>query len=403
MHFSPLKQSYDVIAKRLQDLPSYAMAAIAERKKELLATGVDVIDLGAGDPDLPPPDIAVRALTEALRDPRSSRYAFQTGSPELRAAIARYMARRFDVTIDADAEVLPLIGSKEGLAHLALATLDPGDVCVVPQPGYPAYLGGATFAGADVEIVPLRSQHDFLVELEEIPRSRLERVRLVYLNYPNNPTGAVAPRDYLERTISVCQKYGIVLAYDNPYVEITFDDYRAPSILEFDGAREVAVEFHSFSKTFCMTGWRLGWAVGNTSVIKALSKVKTYVDTGAFLAIQRAGGHVLDSIEPLAGELRQILRVRRDVLISALHETGCAAKAPKGGMYLWLPLPAGVESGRFSREALEEEGLVVLAGSAFGQAGEGYVRLSFIVDPNRLREAAARFGRVHDRFGGVPS
>ncbi len=297
-------------------LPAYAVAEIAVRKQELVRAGVDVIDLGAGDPDLPPPDIAVEAVAEALRDPATSRYAFQTGSHRLRESIAAYMARRFDVAVDPTQEVLPLIGSKEGLAHIAIALLNRGDVCVVPEPGYPAYLGGATIAGADIEVVPLRAEDGFLVELEKLPKSRLERTRLAFLNYPNNPTGAVASMDYLRRTIATCHRHGIVLAYDNPYVEMTFDGYRAPSILEIEGARDVAVEFHSFSKTFCMTGWRLGWAVGNSLALKALSKVKSYVDTGAFLAIQEAGASVLDRVEELAELNRAAMLERRDACTS---------------------------------------------------------------------------------------
>ncbi len=383
----------------MAQLPAYAVGQIAERKRQLVAEGVDVIDLGAGDADIAPPEIAVAALHEAAQERRMSRYAFQTGLMEFRESVQRFMERRFGATVDPQDEILPLIGSKEGLAHLPFAVLDPGDVCVVPEPGYPAYLGGAQLAGADIEIFPLRPDADFLVELGDLPADRLAKTKLVFLNYPNNPTAAVAPMDYLERTIDICRENGIVLAYDNPYSELTYDGYRAPSVLEVPGARDVAVEFHSLSKTFGMTGWRLGWAVGNSAVIKGLSKVKSYVDTGAFLAVQRAGAAVMDRAEELVEPVRAAFLERRDALLSALREVGIDCATPRATMDLWIPLPEGVPSLDFSRDLLEQEGLAVLAGSVFGAGGEGFVRLSFITEPERLREAAARMARVLDRYG----
>ena len=388
----------NVLSQRVMRLPTYAVGQIAERKRQLIAEGVDVIDLGAGDANLAPPAVAVESLHRAAQERAMSRYAFQIGSLEFRDAVARFMERRFDVSVDQLSEILPLIGSKEGLAHLPFAVLDPGDVCVVPEPGYPAYLGGARLAGADVEIFPLRPEADFLVELEDLSRERLAGTKLVFLNYPNNPTAAIAPRDYLERTVAICRKHGIVIAYDNPYSELTFDGYRAPSILEIPGAREVAVEFHSLSKSFGMTGWRLGWAVGNSEVIKGLSKVKSYVDTGAFLAVQRAGAAVIDRAEELIEPVREQFRVGRDALVTALRDVGIDCASPRATMYLWVPLPEGVPSGEFARNLLEQEGLAVLAGSVFGEGGEGFVRLSFIVEPERLREAAVRMARALDRF-----
>ncbi len=388
-----------MVSKRVAQLPTYAVGQIAERKRQLLADGVDVIDLGAGDADIAPPEIAVRALHEAAQERRMSRYAFQVGSMEFRESVQRFMERRFGVTVDPMDEILPLIGSKEGLAHLPFAVLDPGDVCVVPEPGYPAYLGGAQLAGADVEIFPLRPEADFLVELGDLPADRLAKTALVFLNYPNNPTAAIAPMQYLERTIAICRENGIVLAYDNPYSELTYDGYRAPSVLEVPGAADVAVEFHSLSKSFGMTGWRLGWAVGNPDVIKGLSKVKSYVDTGAFLAVQRAGAAVMDRAEELVELVRAEFLERRNALVSALKEVGMDCAPPPATMYLWVPLPEGIPSMDFARDLLEHEGLVVLAGSVFGSGGEGFVRLSFIAEPERLREAAGRMARVLDRFG----
>jgi LL-diaminopimelate aminotransferase len=382
------------LSKRIGKFPGYPLAEIPRRKRELLAAGVDVIDLGAGDADAPPPAVAVRALTEALKDPAMSRYGFQLGLPAFREAVVRYHQRRFGTSLDPMAEVLPLLGSKEGLAHLALATCEPGDICLVPEPGYQCYIGGAIASGAEPRIAPLVAEQQFLVELGELPRDVLRRTRLVYLNYPNNPTAAVAPRDYLERTVAVCREYRIALAYDNPYCEVTFDGYRAPSIFEIEGAREIALEFHSCSKTFSMTGWRLGWVVGNRELIKALTTVKSYHDTGPFLAIQAAGAAVLDRAEELAKATVQLFESRRDVTVRALGAAGFEVAPPQATLYLWVPLPEGIKSADFQKQAMEEEGVIVLAGSAFGPSGEGFYRIALTVGAERLQEGAERLGRV---------
>ncbi len=385
-------------SQRAASLPAYAMARVAAIKRRLLTEGRDVIDLSAGDADFAPPEIAVRTLADALRDPAMSRYPHQVGLPAFRDAVARYMERRFGVRVDPMNEILPLIGSKEGLAHLALAVLNPGDVCVIPQPGYPAYLAGATFAGADPFVCPLTPSTGFLVELDELPADRLERARLVYLNYPNNPTTAVAPRDYLERTVACCRERGIVLAYDNPYCEITFDGYRAKSVLEIPQARDVAIEFHSFSKSFCMTGWRVAWAVGNADIIAALSQVNSWLDTGVFLAVQRAAATVLDAAETIVPGYVEGFRVRRDVAVAALAEVGLAVEPPRATMYLWVPLPEGVASAELAERALEDEALAIMAGAAFGPAGEGYLRIALTVGEDRLREAMTRLQRAMERM-----
>ena len=382
------------LSKRIGKFPGYPLAEIPRRKRELLAAGVDVIDLGAGDADVPPPAVAVRALTEALKDPAMSRYGFQLGLPAFREAVVRYHQRRFGTSLDPMAEVLPLLGSKEGLAHLALATCEPGDICLVPEPGYQCYIGGAIASGAEPRIAPLVAEQQFLVELGELPRDVLRRTRLVYLNYPNNPTAAVAPRDYLERTVAVCREYRIALAYDNPYCEVTFDGYRAPSIFEIEGAREIALEFHSCSKTFSMTGWRLGWVVGNRELIKALTTVKSYHDTGPFLAIQAAGAAVLDRAEELAKGTAELFASRRDVTVQALAAAGFEVAPPQATLYLWVPLPEGIKSADFQKQAMEEEGVIVLAGSAFGPSGEGFYRIALTVGAERLQEGAERLGRV---------
>ncbi|HXY69071.1 MAG TPA: aminotransferase class I/II-fold pyridoxal phosphate-dependent enzyme [Gemmatimonadales bacterium] len=382
------------IARRVGTFPGYPLAQIPRRKRELVAAGVDVIDVGAGDPEEAPPAVAVEALTAALHDPAMSKYGFQLGLPAFREAVVRYHRRRFGTAFDPMTEVLPLIGSKEGLAHFALATTDPGDVVVVPEPGYQCYIGGAIASGGQARIAPLRPETDFLVELGELPREVLRRISLVYLNYPNNPTAAVAPRDYLERTVAVCREYGIALAYDNPYVEITFDGYRAPSIFEIEGAREVAVEFHSCSKTFTMTGWRLGWAVGNRELIAALTTIKSYHDTGPFLAVQQAAVAVLDQAETVAREAVRRFEARREVAVKALAAAGFEVAPPQATLYLWVPLPEGLKSAEFARLAMEEEGVIVMPGSGFGASGEGFFRVALTVGEERLAEAAERMGRV---------
>jgi LL-diaminopimelate aminotransferase len=379
-------------SSRLARLPAYAINELAAAKKRLLAAGRDVIDLSAGDADLPPPEIAVEVLAKAAAEPAMSRYAFQIGLIEFREAAAGYMKRRFGVDVDPMTELLPLIGSKNGLAHLPLAVLDAGDVCVVPEPGYPAYMG-AVLADADVELYPLRAERDFLVELDDLPAERLAATRLVFLNYPNNPTTALAPRDYLERTVEICHRHDIVLAYDNPYCEITFDGYEAPSILEIEGAREVSLEFFSLSKSFCMTGWRLGWVAGSAKLVAALAKVKSYVDTGQFLAIQKAGAAVLNRAEELVAPIRETFEVRRDVGVEAFRRVGLTVESPKATMYLWIPLPGSGTSADFAQELLEKEAVAVMPGSAFGKAGEGYFRIALTVGRDRLTEAADRLGQ----------
>ncbi len=382
------------IATRVGQLPGYPLADIPRRKRELLAAGVDLIDLGAGDADVPPPEIAVASLRRAVGEPTMSRYGFQLGLPAFRDAVVRYHRRRFGTELDPGTEILPLIGSKEGLAHFALATLGPGDVAIVPEPGYQCYIGGTICAGAEPHIAPLTPDADFLVELGELPPDLLRRTRVVFLNYPNNPTAAAAPRDYLERTVAVCREYGIALAYDNPYVEITFDGYVAPSIFEIDGARDVAVEFHSCSKSFAMTGWRCAWAAGNRELIAALGTIKSYYDTGAFLAVQQAAADTLDQAEALVRPAVERFRVRRDAVVAALRRVGFEVPVPPATMYLWVPLPDGIASAEFARQAMEDEGVVTLPGSAFGPSAEGFFRVALTVSEARLEEAAERIGKV---------
>jgi LL-diaminopimelate aminotransferase len=382
---------------RLQALPGYPLAEIPTIKRRLIESGMDVIDLGAGDNDTPPPALAVDALKAALGNSSLSKYGFQQGLLEFRQAASRWVERRFGFRFDPVTETLPLIGSKEGLSHLPVAVINPGDIAIVPEPGYQAYLGGSLLAGADPYIVPLRPENGFLLELDSLPPEVLRRARIVFVNYPNNPTAAVASHEYLERTVAACRRHDILLAYDNAYCDLTFDGYRAPSIFEVEGAREVAIEFFSLSKSYSMTGWRIGFAVGRPELIGALTRVKSYVDTGPFLAIQKAAVAALDNSEAIVAPIRAELERRRDAGVAALRAAGFVLDAPKAAMYLWVPLPAGIASGPFARRALEETGALVMAGSGFGPAGEGFFRIALTVSPERIAEAVGRIGTVLER------
>ena len=384
---------------RVRTLPEYPLAAIPQRKRELIARGVDVIDLGAGDADLAPPPAAVEALSRAAADPRMSRYGFGLGLPAFREAIARWMVRRFGLSFDPFTEIVPLIGSKEGIAHIAFAFTEPADVGVIPEPGYLAYLGGSVLAGATPHVVPLRQRNGFLLELDELPRDVLARTRIVYVNYPNNPTAAIAPRDYLERLVARCRELDALLVYDNAYSELAYDGYRPASIFEVAGAGDIAVEFHSLSKTYNMTGWRCGWAIARPELAQVLAKVKSFIDTGAFMAVQAAGVAALENWSDFLPGNLETFRARRDAAVAAFRANGFACDVPRATMYLWVSLPDGVPSAAFAERLMTDEGVIVLPGSAFGAGGEGFFRVSFIVSPERLTEAAARAGRVLNSFG----
>lgn len=385
-------------ARRLLTLPDYPLGRFPEKKRQLIARGMDVIDLGAGDADLAPPPVAVERLAAAARNPSMSRYGFGLGLVEYREAITRFMKRRFDLEFDPFTEIVPLIGSKEGISHVALAYAEDGDVTIIPEPGYLAYVGGTQLALGEPFRYALRPENDFLVDLDEIPADVLRRTRILYLNYPNNPTAAVAPRDYLEKVVRRCRELDILLVYDNAYSEMAFDGYRPPSIFEIDGARDVAIEFHSMSKTYNMTGWRCGWAVGAKELVAPLAKVKLFVDTGAFMAVQAASAAALDDWAEFAPRNIAVFEERRDAAVAAFRENGFDVIAPKATMYLWIPLPEHITSAEFAEFLMEEEGVIVLPGSSFGQGGEGFFRVSFVTSADRLREAAVRAGRVLTRL-----
>ena len=386
------------LAARLTSFPDYPLAHVPAKKHALLARGVDVIDLGAGDADLAPPAAAVAAIKQAADKPAMGRYGFGIGHVPFREAISAWMQSRFGTKFDPMTEVVPLIGSKEGIAHIAFGYLGAGDVAIVPEPAYQAYVGGTLLAGATPYIYPLRPRTNFLVDVDEIPADTLARTKVLYLNYPNNPTSAIAPSDYLAKVVRLCVERDILLVYDNAYSEFGFDGYVPPSIFEFEGARDVAIEFHSLSKTYNMTGWRCGWSVAKPEISTVLAKVKTFVDTGTYMGIQAAGVAAIASWKEFVPKNMAIFDERRLAATGAFRSAGFSCETPKSTMYLWVALPDGVPSKPFAEKLMEDEGVIVLPGAAFGDGGEGFFRVSFIVPPDRLREAATRAGRVLSTF-----
>ena len=387
------------LAARFETLPEYPLATIPQKKRELAARGVDVIDLGAGDADLAPPPKAIEALTKAAHTPSMSRYGFGLGLVSFREAISAWMTKRFGIRFDTIKEIVPLIGSKEGISHLALAYLEPGRLAIIPEPGYNAYQGGAMLASGEPYRYALRPRTNFLIDLDEIPQETLRRTRILYLNYPNNPTAAVAPREYLERVVARCREFDILLVYDNAYSELAFDGYVPPSIFEIEGARDVAIEFHSLSKTYNMTGWRCGWAAASPEICSVLTKVKSFTDTGQFMAVQAAGVAAIESYDQFMPGNLATFKARRDAAVEAFRAAGFSCELPRATMYLWIALPEGIPSAMFAERLLEEEGVVVMPGSGFGAGGEGFFRISFIVSPERIAEAAKRAGRVLASMG----
>jgi LL-diaminopimelate aminotransferase len=384
---------------RFRTLPDYPLATIPQKKRELAARGVDVIDLGAGDSDLGPPHGVVDALAKAAATPALNRYGFGLGLLAFREAVSAWMLRRFGLRFDPLTEIVPLIGSKEGIAHLALAYLDPSRLAIIPEPGYNAYQGGALLASAEPYRYALRPRTNFLVDVDEIPTDVLRRTGILYLNYPNNPTAAIAPREYLQRVVARCLECDILLVYDNAYSELTYDGYVAPSIFEIDGARHVAIEFHSLSKSYNMTGWRCGWAVASPEIAAVLSRVKTFVDTGQFMAVQAAAVAAIESYDSFMPGNVAAFKARRDAGAAAFRAAGFSCETPRATMYLWIALPGEIPSALFAERLLEEEGVIVMPGSAFGAGGEGFFRISFVTSPERIAEAARRAGRVLASMG----
>ncbi len=381
--------------ERLKQLPPYLFAEIDRKKRELIAKGRDVIDLGVGDPDLPTPDFIVEALSEAAKDPKNHRYALDTGMPVFRESIADFFQKRFRARLDPAEEILPLIGSKEGIAHLPLAILNSGDVALIPDPGYPPYRSGTLFAGGVPYFMPLLESNDFLPDLGAIPSDILKKAKLIYMNYPNNPTSAVASKAFFEDVIDFAYEHQLLVAQDAAYCEVGYEGYEAPSILEIEGAKEIAVEFHSLSKTFNMTGWRVGFAAGNTEALALLAKVKSNVDSGIFQAIQWAAKKALDEGERAHQALLKIYQKRRDTLVQGFRNIGWNFAPPPATFYCWIPVPPGYTSAELALQFLEQMSIVVTPGNGFGPHGEGYFRISLTISETRLEEAVGRIAKSH--------
>ena len=381
-------------AKRIQELTPYLFAEIDRRKNALEARGVDIISLGIGDPDLPTPPHIVEKLREAARNPVNHRYPDYEGLPAFRQAAASWYRTRFGVTLDPEREVVSLIGSKEGIAHMPIAFVDPGDVVLCPDPGYPVYAVGAGFCGATVYRMPLRKENRFLPDLKAIPKEVARQASLMWLCYPNNPTSAVTTKEFFREAIDFAARSDIILCHDAAYSEIYFDGEKPPSFLEVDGARDVGIEFHSLSKTYNMTGWRVGFAVGNAELVAGLGKVKTNIDSGVFQAVQEAAVAALSGDQGCVEESRRILQQRRDLALQALDKVGLTAVKPRATFYVWVETPKGYGAADFATRVLEETGVVVTPGTGFGPSGEGYVRLSLTVNGDRLTEALQRIQRM---------
>ena len=387
-------------ARRLDQVPPYLFAELERRIDALRAEGVDVISLGIGDPDLPTPAPVIEALRDAVRRPETHRYPSNRGLPEFREAVAGFYRDRFGVTIDPATEVIPVLGGKEGVAHVALACLDPGDVCLSPDPGYPPYTSGPVFAGADVHYLPLEERNAFMPNLDGISPEVAARANLLFSNYPNNPTGAVVADGFFERAVAFAAEHDLVAIHDASYTEIAFDGYRPPSFLATPGAKDAAAEIFSLSKGWNMTGWRIGWIAGNAEVVERYRRLKTNLDSGMFDALQHAAVAALTDAHDFPAEMSEVYRRRRDLMVDALAGIGIAAEPPRATPYIWFRVPDGHDSASFTELVLEQAAVIVSPGPSFGPSGEGYVRISLTVPDARLEEAAGRIAsslRVESR------
>ena len=377
-------------ADRIDKLPPYLFVGISRKIAEKRAQGIDVISFGIGDPDRETPGHVLDALDAGARKAPNHRYPESEGLPEFRKAVTDWYYRRFGVTLDPETEALSLIGAKEGIGHAALCFIDPGDIALVPDPAYPVYEIGTMFAGGDVYRMPLREENGFLPDFASIPSDVANKAKLLWINYPNNPTGAIADRAFFARAIEFAKSHDIALLHDACYTEVTFDGYVAPSLLEVDGAMDVGMEFHSLSKTYNMTGWRIGMAVGNAEMINALMRVKSNLDSGAPQAVQEMAIEALATSDEWIARNNAGYQHRRDRVVESLRGIGLEAVAPKAGLYIWTPVPPGYDAATFTELLLEERDIVVTPGSGYGESGEGYIRLSLTIDDERMEEGLAR-------------
>ena len=381
-------------AKRLGRIPPYLFAEIDRRVQEKKRSGIDVISLGIGDPDLATPGRIVSVLQEAAADPANHRYPSYFGLAELREAIARWYAERSGVELYPTTEILPTLGSKDGISHVPLALVDPGDLVLAPDPGYTVYVTGAIMAGAEPSIMPLTAQNRWLPDLDSIPSEVAERARLMWLNYPNNPTAATADRDFLVRAVEFCRRHDIILCHDAPYSEIAFDGYRPLTLFEIPGAKEVGLEFHSLSKTYNMTGWRIGWVCGRADLVSLIGQLKTNIDSGIFQAVQWAAIEALNGGEDETKAACTVYARRHRLVADTLNSLGWSIKPPRATFYVWAPVPQGYDSIGFATHVLDEVGVNITPGIGFGVHGEGYFRLSVTAPDARLEEAMSRMRKL---------
>jgi len=381
-------------SQRLSQLPPYVFVEIDRKKKDAIRRGIDIIDLGVGDPDLPTAQHIRDAMKKAIEEPRYHRYPFGPGLLEFRKAIARWYKVRFGVELDAESEIHALIGSKEGIGHIHLAFVNPGDVVLCPEPAYPVYNIGTIYAGGTPYFMPLLEENNFLPDLDSVPDEVIKKTKMVFINYPNNPTTACANEDFFKRVVGFARKHSIIVVSDAAYSEVYYEGKKPVSLLELAGAKEVGIEFHSLSKTYNMTGWRIGWACGNRSIIKGLSMVKENIDSGVFAAIQVASIEALNGPQDCVDEMRRIYESRRDLLAEGLGKTGWKVKRPEATFYIWARVPEGYSSLESVEKLLEEVGILSTPGNALGPSGEGYVRFSLTVDEERIEEAVERLSRI---------
>ena len=378
------------MAKRIENLPPYFYVEINKKIAEKRAKGEDIITFAIGDPDMPTPPHIIDRLCQAAQDPANHRYPETEGLPEFRQAIARWYNKRFGVSLDANSEVLPLIGAKEGIAHIALCFIDPGDTALVPDPGYPVYSISTILAGGEPYYMPLLDQNGFLPDLNAIPGGVLKKARLLWLNYPNNPTGAVANLDFFNKVVEFARQHDLAICHDGPYSEVAFDGYQPVSFMQADGAKEVGVEFHSLSKSYNMTGWRVGMVVGNAEMIDALKRVKSNLDSGIPQAIQYAAIEALTGDQDCIQKHNAVYQRRRDLVVDVLNNIGLEAKPPKAGLYVWAKVPQGYTSADLATDLLDKVGIVVTPGVTYGKNGEGYVRLSLTISDAALVKGLSR-------------
>ena len=383
------------ISKRIENMPPYLFAQISEKIAEKKAKGEDVISFAIGDPDIPTPPHIIERLCQAAQDPANHRYPESKGLPEFRQAIAEWYGQRFDIVLDPDKEVLPLIGSKDGVGHIALCLIDPGDIALVPDPAYPVYSVSTMFAGGESYFMPLTEENDFLPDLEQIPTEIAHQAKILWLNYPNNPTAAVAGIDFFQKVVNFAKKYDLAICHDAPYTEVAFDGYRPVSFMQVPGAREVGLEFHSLSKSYNMTGWRVGMVVGNVRMIDALRRIKSTLDSGIPQAIQHAAIEALRGSQECIEERNRIYQQRRDLMVKILSEIGLKVSSPKASLYIWARIPQGYNSAEFATRLLDETGVVVTPGIGYGKCGEGYIRVSLTVPDDRIEEGLARLSAWH--------